>query len=139
MKFWDASAVVALLVEDVGYADALRQLEEDQAIVVWWATQVECASALIRRERERTLCGTNAQLAWGRLRELSGEWQEVLPTSALRNQAERMVRLHPLRAADALQLAAALTAAEGDPSSLDVITFDTRLKDSAAKEGFRVL
>jgi hypothetical protein len=30
-------------------------------------------------------------------------------------------------------------AAEGDPQSLDVVTFDERLKDCAVKEGFSVL
>jgi hypothetical protein len=53
--------------------------------------------------------------------------------------ASRLLRVHPLRAADALQLAAALAAAKGDPSSLDVVCLDQRLSEAARREGFRVL
>ncbi len=62
----------------------------------------------------------------------------MLPTNALRNAAERMLRVHALRAADALQLAAALTAAADDPATLDFVSLDQRLKDAAAREGFRI-
>jgi len=140
MRFWDSSAVVALILDEIEHARMLQKLGTDPTMVVWWATSVECASALARREREGSLPSTDARLAWARLRELAGEWQEVVPTTALRTQAERMLRIHPLlRAGDALQLAAAFTAAEGDPPSLNVITFDERLKDCAAREGFSVL
>jgi predicted nucleic acid-binding protein len=128
-----------LLVQDAGHAFATKELHRDPAVIVWWGTHVECVSALVRREREGTLRGANVELAWARLRDLSGEWQEILPSTMLRTRAERALRVHPLRAADALQLAAALTAAEGDPASLDVVTFDGRLKESAVKEGFNVL
>jgi hypothetical protein len=46
------------------------------------------------------------------------------------------LRVHPLRAADALQLAAAFIAAERRPSSLEVVTLDDRLAAAARKEGF---
>jgi len=128
-----------LLVQDAGHALATKELKTDPAVIVWWGTHVECVSALVRREREGILRGANLELAWTRLRDLSGEWQEILPSTMLRTRAERALRVHRLRAADALQLAAALTAAEGDPASLDVVTFDGRLKESAVKEGFNVL
>ncbi len=48
----------------------------------------------------------------------------------------RFLRVHPLRAADALQLAAAFIAAERRPSSLELITLDDRLAAAARKEGF---
>ena len=41
--------------------------------------------------------------------------EEVLPAEAVREQAARLLRLHPLRAADALQLAAALVWADSPP------------------------
>jgi hypothetical protein len=46
------------------------------------------------------------------------------------------LRVHPLRAADALQLAAAFVAAERRPSSLEIVTLDQRLAAAARKEGF---
>jgi predicted nucleic acid-binding protein len=46
--------------------------------------------------------------------------------------------VHPLRAADALQLAAAVVAAEGIPASLSIVTLDERLAAAARREGFVV-
>ena len=40
-------------------------------------------------------------------KELSSGWHEVVPSSRVRSAAERLLRVHPLRAADSLQLAAA--------------------------------
>ena len=44
-----------------------------------------------------------------------------------------------MRAADALQLAAAVIVAEGMPSSLDIVTLDERFAAAARREGFTVL
>jgi len=57
----------------------------------------------------------------------------------VRNRAIRLLRLHPLRAAAALQLAAALTAAAEDPERLDLVSSDDRLSAAAQREGCRVL
>ncbi len=56
----------------------------------------------------------------------------------VRRHAERVVEAHPLRAADALQIAAALVAAEEDPGSLPFVTLDRNLAEAAEREGFRV-
>ncbi len=57
----------------------------------------------------------------------------------MRDQAGRLLRLHPLRAADALQLAAAIIACEHQPESLPLVTLDQRLAEAARREGFAVL
>jgi hypothetical protein len=49
------------------------------------------------------------------------------------------LRVHPLRAADALQLAAAYIAAERRPSSLELVILDDRLAAAARREGFVLL
>lgn len=54
-------------------------------------------------------------------------------------RAVRLVRRHPLRAADALQLAAALMATGEHPERLDLVSSDDRLSAAARREGFRVL
>jgi len=46
---------------------------------------------------------------------------------------------HPLRAADALQLAAALTARDKSPELVQVVCSDGRLSEAAGNEGFAVL
>ena len=108
-------------------------------MLVWWGSEVECVSALARLERDGALNPQAISLALKRLREFAGSWHEVDPTDALREAAERFLRVHPLRAADALQLAAAWLAAERRPTSLEIITLDDRLATAARKEGFNVV
>ena len=108
----------------------------DPAILVWWATEVECASAIARLERDGVLEDAAVVQAFDRLRHLARAWHEVDPTDAVRESAVRFLRVHPLRAADALQLAAAFIAAERRPSTLELITLDDRLATAARKEGF---
>ena len=50
--------------------------------------------------------------------------------------AKGVLRVHPIRTADAVQLAAAFIAAERRPSSLEVVTLDDRLAGAARKDGF---
>ena len=53
--------------------------------------------------------------------------------------AIRFLRVHPLRAADALQLGAAFLAAERRPPSLEMVTLDDYLANAARREGFAVI
>jgi predicted nucleic acid-binding protein len=117
----------------------LARVDEDSDLLVWWGTPVEIASALARRERERTLSAEDVTEALAVLRDLAESWHEIVPTDVLRRTAERLLRTHPLRAADSLQLAAALTAAGHDPGTLEVVCLDDRLAAAAKREGFRVL
>src|SRR5205807_7991395 len=114
-------------------------LAEDPEMVVWWSTEIECLSALARREREENLSSDEFVAAAADLAAFAANWQEVAPTRDVRENAKRLLRLHPLRGADALQLAAALTVAENDPSSLGFVTLDVRLRDAASRQGFTVI
>lgn len=75
----------------------------------------------------------------GGLRALADAWQEILPAEPIRTTAERLLRVHPLRAADSLQLAAAIIAAEREPTTLEFVSLDDRLGEAASREGFRVV
>ena len=134
MTFWDSSALVALLVEEPDSTKRGRQLTADPIIAVWWGTLVECESAIQRRIREGALARADARLAQDRLAQLAGAWHEVAPASALRRLALRLLRTHPLRAADALQLAAALTLAGAGPDGLRFVSADSRLNEAAQIE-----
>ena len=139
MRFWDASAIVPLLIEERS-SQALRALlTDDPLMVVWWATPTECASALARLDREGLLDAQSVRSAHKRLSQLVANWQEVDPHDEVRETAARFVRVHPLRAADALQLAAAFVAAGRRPSSLEMVLLDERLAAAAQKEGFSVV
>jgi hypothetical protein len=106
-------------------------------MLVWWGSAVECISALARLERDGAL--SSPTLALQRLQQLSAGWHEIDPSDEIRETAARFLRVHPLRAADALQLAAAFAAAERRPASLEIVTLDDRLADAARKEGFALL
>lgn len=136
MRYWDASGIVPLLVEQSQSREMEKLIEQDPDIVTWWGTSIECFSALMRLVREGRLNSSGAQAAERRLRELRKGWNEVLPTEACRRAAERMLRVHPLRAADAQQLAAALIASDNEPSMLEVVCLDQRLTEALRKEGF---
>ena len=138
MIFWDSSAIVPLLVDESHRDTLLGLLRREPGMIVWWGASVECASAIARREREGFLGAPEAGQALDRLRTMVGEWNEVLATDAVRGTALRMLRVHPLRAADSLQLAAAFVAAEHDPASLDFVSLDDRLIEAASREGFRI-
>jgi len=139
MRFWDASAVVPLLMTEAPSSYVQTLAAEDPAMLVWWGTEVECASAIARLERDRLLDEPAVIQAFARLKHLAAGWHEVDPSDAVREAAVRFMRVHPLRAADSLQLAAAFMAAERRPASLDVITLDDRLGAAARKEGFTVI
>ena len=136
MKFWDASALVPLLVQEAATDLVMALVAKDPGMLVWWGSQVECVSALARLEREGAIDRERADLAFGRLNGLAEAWHEVEPSEIVRESAIRFLRVHPLRAADALQLGAAFVAAERRPPSLEMVTFDDRLADVARKEGF---
>jgi predicted nucleic acid-binding protein len=99
----------------------------------------EVVSALARKRREGALAAPAFTRAKQRLAGLERAWSEVTQYDLVRTRARRLLELHPLRAADALHLAAALVAAEERTHLLDVVTFDERLAEAAGKEGFRVL
>ena len=101
--------------------------------------EIECVSALARLELAGALDRTRAALAFDRLAELGEGWHEIEPSEIVRESAMRFLRVHPLRAADALQLGAAFAVAEGRPSSLQVLTLDERLANAARKEGFAMV
>ncbi len=117
----------------------LEEHGRDPEVVVWWATEVECESGIARGEREGLLTGAEGTLARERLEELRERWVEVEPAEPQRKAARRLLRTHPLRAGDALQLSAALVAAEADPVTLELVTLDDRLADAARREGFQVV
>ena len=139
MKFWDASAIVPLLVTEptTGHLQAIARRDPD--ILAWWGSAVECASALARLERDAALDVKGAELAFQRLRHIADAWHEIEPGELVRENAVRFLRVHPLRAADALQLAAAFVAAERRPASLQVVTLDERLAEAMRKEGFALI
>lgn len=139
MNFWDTSGIVALVVDEPHQPFARSTLENDDRMAVWWGASVEYVSAVSRRMREGTLTTDQIDQLVHYLEELSRGWYEIQPDSKIRKTAQTLVRRYPLRAADGLQLAAALAIAESNPGSIGFVSFDRRLKNAAVQEGFAVL
>ena len=139
MRFWDTSAIVPLLMDQAMTGAVNAEHQRDPDILVWWTTEIECVSAVARSERDAAVGLRDAATAYGRLDELAAAWHEVAPVAPIRQVAARLLRVHPLRAADGLQLAAATIASENDPRSLPFVTLDQRLADAAEREGFPVV
>lgn len=135
MKYWDSSALVPLLLDQPLTERARALYGQDSELVVWWGSPIECASAISRLHREGQLTAAEEAQARALLLSLKASWFEVQPGDVLREQALRILRVHPLRAADALQLAAAIEWA-GSPPDGDFISFDDRLAAAAQREGF---
>ena len=139
MKFWDTSAIVSLCVNEPASSTVKPILAEDPAIVVWWTTRTECISAFVRQVRQRGLNLAGEKQARHLLDTLAQSWIEVQPSKNLRGVAERLLAVHPLRAADALQLAAALQWSQRQTTGMFLVSFDARLREAAYKEGFTIL
>jgi predicted nucleic acid-binding protein len=139
VKFWDASAIVPLLIAEASTRRLQAIAAKNSAMLVWWGSEVECVSAVARLERDGVLGPQAVIVALKRLRQLSAGWHEIDPSDAVREAAARFLRVHPLRAADALQLAAAFLGSERRPATLELVTLDDRLATAARKEGFTVI
>jgi predicted nucleic acid-binding protein len=131
--------LVPLLVLEEASSKAMALYRQDPAMLVWWATEVELVSALTRLEREGALEPPEMAQALSRLESLKLAWHEVLPSQEVRDAARRFLRVHPLRAMDALQLAAAFVASGGKPTNLPFLSFDMQLLVAAEREGFPII
>lgn len=138
MNFWDSSAVLGLLIHEVPSWKLWELFRRDPGMVLWWATPVECVSALTRFEREGRPARTALDQAWAGLRRLQATAHQVQPAEEVRSLAEGLLLKHPLRAADALQLAAGLLWSEERPRRAGFVALDHRLRTAAAREGFQL-
>ena len=139
MKFWDTSAIVPLCLRESQTPLVRSVAEEDGAIVVWWMTPVECYSAFARLRRNDILTRAHEDQARQAVARLAADWLEVQPSHQVREAAARALLLHPLRAADAVQLSAALLWTNGQTARRHFVCLDDRLREAAQAEGFRVL
>jgi uncharacterized protein len=118
---------MSFIVQEPASETLDKLLREDDSIAVWWGTWVECAVAISQLLREGLLNGQGEDEARATLDLLAEDWREVQPTDEVRSLTALLSRRQPLRAADALQLAAAF------------VCLDDRLRQAARDEGFDVL
>lgn len=139
MRFWDTSALVPLVLEEPGTELVSDWLRADEGMCIWGLARVELASAIERRAREGALTAKERREALKLVVDLAAAATEVLDLEAVRVRAVAVLARHAVRAADAVQLAAALVVADGGFSGLAFVSLDRRLADAAAREGLDVL
>ncbi|HEY5578229.1 MAG TPA: type II toxin-antitoxin system VapC family toxin [Acidimicrobiia bacterium] len=139
MRFWDASALVPLIVAEPFSDRARSWLAEDAHVVTWAWTLVEITRGVERRVREGKITRTQRRALIDRLHALADMWDEVTDVLAVRRHALPILARHQLAAADAAQLAAALLVAETGPATLEFVCLDERLAAAAELEGLRIL
>jgi hypothetical protein len=133
--FWDASALVPLCVPSQNPGNGRRLLREF-APIVWWGSALETISALARLRRQRFLTDAQHTAARDRLGALRRSWREIQPSGRLADLAEDQLDRHELRAADALQLAAALVWCNERPRNRPFLCRDVKLRQAARNLGF---
>lgn len=136
MNFWDTSALVPLFVQEKSTGPVADRYEKMPAILAAHHAVTECASAFCRLEREGKLSPVQLADILENLHEESRTWNRVQMSSSLERCAIRCLRIHPLRAMDALHLASALMITADNPRACVFHTLDVRLSEAAAKEGF---
>jgi hypothetical protein len=139
VRFWDTSALVPLLVDEPGTELALGWLREDPDLVVWGLARLEMAASIERAAREGRFPPALRQATLARAERIAADAHEVTDLAAVRVRAVPLLGRHPLRAADAAQLGAALLVADPDPRSLAMVVLDRRLAEAAQREGLQVL
>jgi len=139
MKFWDASAIIPLCLDEEQSRTIGDIARKDGGLVVWWGSVVEIYSAFARLRRDGMLSPADESKVLLVLNELTGTWTEIEPSDSIRDITRRLLQNYPLRAADSLQLAAAIVWADRSPKGHHFVCLDTRLRDAARKEGFTIL
>jgi len=139
MKFWDTSAVIPLCVDEEQTQIVRDIAKKDGALVVWWGSIVESYSAFARLRRDRSLSPDDEAEGLTVLSELADSWTEIEPSDDIREITRRLLQNYPLRAADSLQLAAALVWCDKTPKGHHFVCLDIRLREAAVREGFTVL
>lgn len=136
MRYWDSSALVMLFVEQPKSATYLVKAEEDPRILTAWHAVPECASAFCRLRRENMITELELNDLMAQLELQSKQWLIIIPGNRLEKLTLRALRVHSLRAMDAIHLAAAMLACGEEDSLFSFFTEDHRLKEAAAREGF---
>lgn len=139
MKFWDTSVLVPLVVREEKTSLVHDLLASDPDFVLWWGSVVECTSALARAQRQGHLDQEGVHESLALLRAFREAAFEIQPGEDVRSRAGRLLFVHPLRAGDAFQLAAALIWCRERTAGAGFVCLDTRLREAALREGFEVL
>lgn len=137
MNFWDTSAILPLVIHESTSEQTLEFFDDD-GLCIWTLTPVEAMAAVCRLRREKKIAPNDQEEALAHLDRIFKGCTVVKNIERAKARALRLLRLHALKSADALQLAAALLACQDEPQEHHFVTYDNRLKEAARLEGFKI-
>lgn len=137
--FWDSSSLVPLLISESTSLALQSLMTRDRYPAMWWLSPVECVSALTRRLRAAEIDQSTFDEALARLAQLEAGGHVVIPAGDIRKYAVEVMMHIEVRAADAIQLAAARVWCGDNPQGQSFVCLDRRLREAAAREGFTVV
>ncbi len=138
MNYWDSSALVTLFVEQSQSEKYLKKIKQDAEVLTAWHAVPECVSAFCRLQRENFITEAQLNTLIRHLEEAAENWYIITPGKRLEKLTLRSLRVHPLRAMDAIHLAAACLARNEESPAMGFFTEDARLRTAASKEGFEM-
>lgn len=139
LRFWDSSALLALAAREVASEKMDILLQRDSEVAFWWGAPLACLTSLADAKRRERISGLGFDRGRAVIDHLRARSYEIQPTGEVRARAARLVSVHPLKADQALELAAALIWCKERTSGAGFVSLDSSLRLAAALEGFRVL
>lgn len=139
LRFWDSSALLALAAREVASEKMDFLLQRDPEVAFWWGAPLACLTALADAKRRERISGLGFDRGRAVIDHLRSRSYEIQPTGEVRARAARLVSVHPLKADQALELAAALLWCKERTNGAGFVSLDSSLRLAAALEGFRVL
>ncbi len=140
--YLDTSALIKLYVEEEGTEQVVEATQDaaDGRVIIVDLTPLEARSAIRRREREGDISAADADRVLRQIEnDCSTSFLTQPSTSAVMEEAARLIDRYPLRAYDALQLAGCLVVRDGMPGPVTFVCADSRLCDVARQEGLEAL
>ncbi len=138
MRFFDSSALAKRYIRAEGTSDVNRWLRESRAATCR-LTEAELSSAFARRVRDGTMSAAARVAALGRVHDDLRKIHVVELVPVVVTRVHDLLARYALRAADSLQLAAALCLADGLGRAIEFVVYDERLAHAARAEQLRVL
>lgn len=138
MSFWDSSALVPLCANEPRSRLAGRLWKQFTEKFVWWETSIEISSALARLERENKISLRQRLKSEKRLKILEKVWTEIQPENRIKELARTFPSKYELKAADSIQLAAALVWCKEQPKGKNFVSGDEKLTKAAGSVGFTI-
>ncbi|HEX9725597.1 MAG TPA: type II toxin-antitoxin system VapC family toxin [Vicinamibacteria bacterium] len=134
IRYFDASALVKRYVAESG-SDTVRKLLGDGLACTSRLSEVEIASALVRRARDRSISERDRDRALSALT-IDFDVLYVVELSArIATLARRFLLQNRLRAGDAIQLASCVFVQESTVAPVTFVASDEGLNQAAAKSG----